>query len=135
MRNVWLIIKREYLERVRTRAFLIFTVLMPMFIAGIVVIPSKLMTMKSGAVRNIVVAAPSLQLAQEIKQTLENPEKPAAQNTDDENTAPKFLVTTEQAGDESARDVLTAQVAQGKLDGFVWLTDSAVEKNKFVYVT
>jgi ABC-2 type transport system permease protein len=135
MRNVWLIIKREYLERVRTRAFLIFTVLMPMFIAGVVVIPSKLMTMKSGAVRNIVVAAPSLQLAQEIKQTLENPEKPATQNRDDENTAPKFVVTAEQAGDESARDNLTTQVAQNKLDGFVWLTDDAVDKNKFVYVT
>ncbi len=30
MRNVLLIIRREYLVRVRTKAFLIFTVLMPL---------------------------------------------------------------------------------------------------------
>jgi ABC-2 type transport system permease protein len=76
MRNTWLIIKREYLERVRTRAFLIFTVLMPMFIAGVVVIPSKLMTMKSGSTRSIAVVAPTAQIASEIKSQLETSEQP-----------------------------------------------------------
>ena len=101
MRNVWLIIKREYLERVRTRAFIIFTVLMPLFIAGVVVIPSKLLTMKSGAVRNIVVAAPSTQLAQAIKQQLESPDRPAKVQAD-EDTAPRFNVQTEVAGEDPA---------------------------------
>ena len=29
MRNTWLIIKREYLERVRTRSFMVLTLLLP----------------------------------------------------------------------------------------------------------
>ena len=34
MRNVWTLIQREYLERVRSRSFIIFTLLMPAFMAG-----------------------------------------------------------------------------------------------------
>ena len=49
MRNLMLIIGREYLVRVRTRAFLIFTVLMPLLVGGVVVLPSKLMMQSGGA--------------------------------------------------------------------------------------
>jgi len=42
MHNVWTLIQREYLERVRTRSFLIFTLLMPAAMAGIVFIPTKI---------------------------------------------------------------------------------------------
>jgi ABC-2 type transport system permease protein len=38
MRNVWLIAKREYIERVRSKAFVITTVLVPLIVAGLVVI-------------------------------------------------------------------------------------------------
>ncbi|HEU5403595.1 MAG TPA: ABC transporter permease [Terriglobales bacterium] len=135
MRNVWLIIKREYLERVRTRAFILFTVLMPLFVGGVVVLPSKLMMMKSGAVRHIVVAAPNLRLAEEIKSQLENPQVAAQRSRSDETTAPKFNVDTIQAADETQREQLMAEVAHSKIDGFVWLTDKAVSENKFVYIT
>jgi ABC-2 type transport system permease protein len=136
MRNVWLIVKREYLERVRTRAFILFTVLMPIFVAGVVVVPSKLMMMKSDAVRHIVVAAPTMQLANEIKSQLENPERPTKSRANsDENTSPKFAVDAQQTTDEAARNELTTQVAKNKIDGFVWLTDQAITDNKFVYVT
>ena len=57
MRKLMLIIRREYLVRVRTRAFLIFTVLMPLFVGGVVVIPSKLMCARSLVKRVAVVAA------------------------------------------------------------------------------
>jgi ABC-2 type transport system permease protein len=40
MRNTWLIIRREYLERVRQRSFLVFTLLLPAIIVGAFVIPS-----------------------------------------------------------------------------------------------
>ena len=35
MHNVWLIAKREYLERVRTKAFLIATILIPVLLGGL----------------------------------------------------------------------------------------------------
>ena len=36
MRNVWLIANREYKERVRTRGFLITTIMIPLIMAGFV---------------------------------------------------------------------------------------------------
>ena len=38
MRNVWLIAKREYIERVRSKAFVLTTVLVPLIVAGLIVI-------------------------------------------------------------------------------------------------
>jgi len=34
MRNVWIIAHREYMERIRTRGFLITTVMIPLIMAG-----------------------------------------------------------------------------------------------------
>jgi ABC-2 type transport system permease protein len=36
MLNVWLIAKREYLERVRAKSFLIMTILIPLLMGGLV---------------------------------------------------------------------------------------------------
>ena len=45
MRNVLLIVRREFLERVRTRSFVLSTLLFPLFMAALIFIPSL---MKSG---------------------------------------------------------------------------------------
>ncbi len=39
MRNIGLILRREYLERVRTKSFLISTILLPLFMFGIISFP------------------------------------------------------------------------------------------------
>ena len=36
MRNLWTLVRREYLERVRSRSFVIFTLLMPAGLGGAV---------------------------------------------------------------------------------------------------
>ena len=43
MRNIYLIISREYLERVRKKSFIIVTLLMPLFMIAIMVAPSLMM--------------------------------------------------------------------------------------------
>ncbi|HEX8925144.1 MAG TPA: ABC transporter permease [Terriglobales bacterium] len=135
MRNVWLIIKREYLERVRTRAFLIFTVLMPLFIGGVIVLPTKLMTMKSGSTREIAVVAPTPEIAADIKSQLENPEQDSKKSGDDDSIAPKYKVSVREGSDDATRAQLATEVSQGKLDAYVWLTDKEVKSGKFAYIT
>jgi len=39
MQKIWLIIKREFLTRVRKKSFLLLTLLIPLFFAGIIIIP------------------------------------------------------------------------------------------------
>src|SRR3990172_1737816 len=40
MREIWIIIQREFLERVRTRAFVIGTVVFPLFMMGVLWLPT-----------------------------------------------------------------------------------------------
>lgn len=138
MRNTWLIIRREYLERVRTKAFIIFTLLMPLFMYGIIFLPAKLMSLKSGAKRNITVVATSPEIADAIKQRLENPETRDrnATKSDDSEPVPTYVVTTKiGGGDEEERKKLSEEVSSGRIDGFVWVTDQELARGKFVYTT
>jgi ABC-2 type transport system permease protein len=55
MRKVWVIIKREYLVRVRTRAFAIGTIISPLFLLGLIILPGFLAERGSGGQRQITV--------------------------------------------------------------------------------
>jgi ABC-2 type transport system permease protein len=136
MRNTLLIIKREYLQRVRTKAFIIFTVLTPLFMSLAVLGPAKLIGMKSAGTRNIVVVTSNQDLGDLIKAQLEGGSKSQAAPTDeDQNPAAKYAVTTKTADSQNLRKELTAQVSDGKLDGYVWLTDQELVSQKFFYST
>jgi ABC-2 type transport system permease protein len=55
MKKVWVIIKREYLVRVRTRAFAIGTIISPLFLLGLIILPGFLAERGSGGERQITV--------------------------------------------------------------------------------
>ena len=82
MRKVLLIIQREYLVRVRTKAFMLFTVLMPLFIGAAFLLPSKLMLQNAGTKHIVIVAADSA-LANSIKIELAG-----SHATDDDDAPP-----------------------------------------------
>src|ERR1017187_7579000 len=73
MHNTWLIIRREYLERIRSKAFIIMTLLMPVFMASTILIPAMLSDMKSGGTRHIVLVANNPEIAEAVKQQLMAP--------------------------------------------------------------
>ena len=73
MHNAWLIIRREYLERIRSKAFIIMTLLMPVFMASTILIPAFLGNMKSGVTRQIVLVANNAEIAEAVKQELDAP--------------------------------------------------------------
>lgn len=66
MRNVWLIAKREYLERIRSKAFVITTVLVPLVVAGliaVIIISSK----SEAAGKHIAIASNDHAFAQAVQ--------------------------------------------------------------------
>ena len=134
MRNVWLILRREYLERVRTRAFILFTVLMPVFIAGVVVGPAKLISRKTTSVHNIVVVSSRAEVAEAVKHQIENPPESVLSDLDDKQT-PQFRVETSTDTSDAAQQALFNRVNNGELHGYLWLTDDAIANHKFVFKT
>ena len=69
MRNTWVILKREYLERVRTRTFLVLTLLAPAFMTGLMILPAKLATMGQQP-EHIVIVASTQQFGDSVRQQL-----------------------------------------------------------------
>src|SRR3974390_1779161 len=79
MHNTWLVIRREYLERIRSKAFMIMTLLMPVFMASTILVPTFLSDMKSGVTRRIVLVASNTAIAEAVQQELTAPPKPSEQ--------------------------------------------------------
>ena len=125
MRNTWLVIKREFLERVRAKSFIISTILMPAFVFAITVLPTKLMSMKSNEVIRLVVAVSNREVADAVDKQLHSKDVERKFQVD------KQVVTSD---DPQIRQALDDQVKNKKIDGYVWLTNQAIADGKVAFV-
>ncbi len=139
MRNTWLVIKREYLEKVRTKAFILSTILMPVFIFAISVLPSMMM-MKSAGTRTIEVIAADTALAKAVQDRIldmngKPPEEEKTQLAKKSNPAPAYRVRVSSDFSDARRKALNEEIKAGTLDGYLWLTKEAVSSRKVDYIT
>jgi ABC-2 type transport system permease protein len=121
MREALLVARREYLERVRSRAFRISTVLIPLLFAAIFGIGAFSGKMASGA-RSIVIASNDAVLAQCTRAEL----LPAPAKKGDagrkQNAPPTELhVQVEAPIAETGLAALNRQVESKAIDGYLWL--------------
>jgi len=122
MRKVWAVVRREFLERVRTRWFLISTVLGPVFMIAITVLPTVLAA-RSGGTRSVaVVDQAGGSLGERLVAQL--------------GTGNRFdaaLVRVDSGSASSAQDSLTRLVRLKHLDGFLVVTPATVESGSAEY--
>lgn len=69
MRNLNLIIKREYLSRVRKKSFVVLTILMPLLFIALIFMPMLLSRIKDSEIKHIVVIDPTGKYAPYLKST------------------------------------------------------------------
>ena len=96
MKKVWVIIKREYIVRVRTRSFVIGTIISPVLLLGLIILPTFLAERGSGGERQITVFDQSGDpaLFQAIKERVETQD--SRSNSDGEEgfgRATQFVLT------------------------------------------
>ena len=104
MHNVWLIAKREYTERIKTKGFLIATILIPLLMGGGLFGVATLAA-KSKTTSHIAVLTSQLQLADDLKQELQN-------GKDSQMTVDILPAKTSHA-------VLDQEMANKELDGYL----------------
>jgi ABC-2 type transport system permease protein len=149
--NTWLIVKREYLERVRTRSFLVLTLLLPAIMAGAFIIPAKLSSMKSAQTQRLVVVTSTPQFGEIVRQQLmakpdaatvdADKEKSNAKDKDDDDkdigkadeSSRNYAIEVDSNSSDAERAALRNRVAAGDIDGYLWLTDDAVAARKVTY--
>jgi ABC-2 type transport system permease protein len=139
--NTWLVIKREYLERVRQRSFLVLTLLLPAIMGGAILIPAKLSSMKSDKTQRVVVVTSTPQFGEIVRQqlvasdktgndTADSVSKPADSKEKDSDTDDKssrnYAIEGDSNTSEAERTTLRNRVNAGDIDGFFWLSDDAV---------
>jgi len=143
MHNIFIIAKREYLERVRTRSFLIMTLFIPLLLFGVIVVPTMLANRRSTEVKHMVVVAGDRDTAEMIRSRIEQSqdeeksgEKGSAKLVQKRSLPPTNFtveVSTDTGGAERA--ALTAKVKDKKLDAFLWATPDAIKARKLDFVT
>jgi ABC-2 type transport system permease protein len=147
LRNIWLIVKREYLERVRQRSFIVLTVLLPAIVGGAFFIPAKLSSMKSSKTQHLVVVTPDQKFGEIVRQQLlssakSDDEKAGADKSkvdkddkdvdDDDKSSNNYTIDVDSTPGETER-ALQNRVSSGDIDGYLWLSDEALDARKVKY--
>jgi ABC-2 type transport system permease protein len=144
MRNTWLIIQREYMERVRTKSFLVLTLLAPAIMTALLVLPAKLASMGENA-QHIVVVTSTPQFGEMMRQQLLSPSQTADGKDDDENDSQsnaaksssgnRYVIDVDSNPTEAERAILRDKVNSKAIDGYLWMTDDAIAAGRVTFAT
>jgi ABC-2 type transport system permease protein len=118
VRKVWAIIRREFIERVRTKAFWIGTILGPLLLFGMFAIQILLATRQGEIRRIVVVDATTGGVGDRVRDALDS--------------ARGFAPTRIPSG-EGVVDSLTGEVGAKRLDGFLLISDSLADQGTAEY--
>src|SRR2546425_11897934 len=111
MRKVWVVIRREFVERIRSRWFWVMALLGPLFFGAVFFLPT-LLAGRSGVKNIVVVDGTTSGVGARVADSLDQSKMFRA-------------VRIPAAG--RVIDSLTAEVGAKRLDGFLIVTDAAVD--------
>ncbi len=130
IRKVWIIAKREYLERVRTRSFLLSTFVTPVLMATFLVLPTMISTSAArGIMRDserparVVIASDNRALA----------ELASGELMRQHGTRYEPSIVTPASPAERAQ--LDKKLNDSELEGYVWLDGPAIASRQVVFTT
>lgn len=146
MNDIFVIAKREFIERVRTKAFVIGTVLGPVFMAGIMIVPAMMAAKMQKSV-SITVIDSEGSLRPLVEASLRGGEaepegaEAARERAEDavsgrgrRTGTTKFEIKTPEGGDVAAqKEAAKKAVLAGKLDAYVVLPTNILEESKAEY--
>ncbi|HLJ25185.1 MAG TPA: ABC transporter permease [Candidatus Angelobacter sp.] len=143
MRKTFIIARREYLERVRTKSFVVMTLLIPAFMFGITVLPTMMMTRGGGGAKHLVIVASEARTAELIRQQLNQlsqrqGNEPSTAPAMSDRNRPRIGVLTVDVDtntSEAERAVLTEKVKLKQLDGVIFATQDALAAKKVSFIT
>ncbi|HUQ18499.1 MAG TPA: ABC transporter permease [Gemmatimonadaceae bacterium] len=128
MAKLWAIVKREYLERVRTRWFVIATVFGPVFFGSLIVIPAY-MAKKSKAstefTNTIILDATSVGIGQKVATAMSS-QGAAGSILPNVRVVPSAALT-------QAESTATKQVVQKQASGYLVLNDQTLKGEEIRY--
>lgn len=136
MRNTWLIIQREYLQRVRTRTFLVLTVLAPAIMTVLMAAPAKFASMGQKP-QHVVLVTSTQQFGELVRQQLLANPLPSEDEDGGDSAKQKpedqYLIDIDPSPTEAEKTALQNKIGARDIDGYVWLTDEAISTHKVTW--
>ncbi|HEX9201979.1 MAG TPA: ABC transporter permease, partial [Acidobacteriaceae bacterium] len=130
MRNVWLIAHREYIERIRTRGFLITTIMIPLIMAGFA-FGSIFLGSKAPNDVHIAVVSSDTQLALDLQAELLRQQQQKDESdaeaelhpaSSHQEKAPARIIVDAMDAGPGTRAELDQELESKELDGYLWIT-------------
>jgi ABC-2 type transport system permease protein len=116
--KIWAVVRREFVERVRSKWFWVSAILGPLFFAAIIIIPLRLAS-TSGAKAIVVVDATTSGFGARVVDSLAH--------------GRTFTIVARRAPHAGLVDSLTHEIGLNRLDGLLVLTDRTVETGAAEY--
>ena len=130
IKKVWIIAKREYLERVRTRSFLLSTFVTPVLMGAFLVLPTLISTSAArGIMRDserparVVIASDNRALAE-----LASGELMRQHGT-------RYEPSVASPATPAERAQLDKKLDESEIEGYVWVDDAAIASRRVVFTT
>jgi ABC-2 type transport system permease protein len=124
MHELLLIVRREFRERVRSRAFVIGTIAFPLFMVAIMTLPR--LVDRSGSERTFALVSEAPPgVAEQFTALLTAPPEDEAQN--------RYAIEPVDGSFDQVRDRLNARVQAEALDGYIVLLPSILEDGRVLY--
>jgi ABC-2 type transport system permease protein len=143
MNKLLAVIKREYLERARSKFFIIMTLLTPLIMAAFAVLPTLFLTLKTGGPTRLAIAdlTPETKLYAPVRESLlkakfgedeDKKDAPAEVQQAGKVLGAQFDVRQEMAegrNAEALKQALNARIAAGELDAYVILPAGLLQED------
>jgi ABC-2 type transport system permease protein len=123
LRALWLVLRREYAERVKSSSFLASTFAAPALFLALAATPELFATPRLSAPKRIVVVCSAPEPARQIAD--------AFRHSDPRHYRADFVT----APTPEERDKLTAMVRKSLIEGFLWLDNTAIASGRVVYTS
>ena len=132
------VVKREYFQRVRTKMFIVSTILLPLIMSLFGVVPAIVLNINAGGPMRVAVIDQTGKMYEKVEDALVNDEPVAEQQDDPLRTSPRVarrtfeLEQVASVGPDAAnqRSQLDARLRAKELDGYVVLPPDFMERGK-----
>ena len=135
MHNIFLFARREYLETVRKKSFLVMTILLPTLMFGFTVLPSMIASKKSGETQKLVIATSDRQFGDDVRDKfMSSPEEenPTARRRN-QSLPRSFDVQVDTNVSPTNEAALTQKVNSHEIDGYLWAPADALAQRKLSF--
>lgn len=124
MSETLIVLKREFMERVRSKGFWIGTLILPLFMAGVTLFPALMD--RGGSARTLVVVSEApAGVADEVARALTRP--------GEDGEPSRYKVEANAGPFAGVREGLNQRVLDKEIDGYVYLPADVVQRNAIEY--